>query len=125
MNIDGRKLGWIAIALGVLALVFTFGRHSATWEMAYGPQGYGARQDYVVTQGVPQAAPQVQALPQQTAPQVQAAPQFIPVHGGWHHGPHHGFPLVPLLLVGLVAFLFFRRREPRAEDYREPPTSEV
>jgi hypothetical protein len=113
---DNRKLGWIAIGLGVLALVFALGGRgrSQGW-YNNGPQ-FGYRP--------PAAAPQVpgpqqaQPGPQGSGPQQWNAPQggYGPQQWGgprergmggrpglfWRGGPRHfgGWFLFPFMLIG-------------------------
>jgi hypothetical protein len=137
---DNRKLGWIAIGLGVLALVFAVGGRGRAqgWynngprfngPMAVAPQGPGAQQWQPGPQG---QAPQVG--PQGQAPQGDFGPrQWRGPRDGWkgdHHGgfgpggPHHfgGWLFFPFMLIGglfrlalfglliLLAVQWFRRR---------------
>jgi hypothetical protein len=107
----GRKLGWIAIALGGLALfVALSGRMQSHGGRYNGPQGYQAgpgAQGQFDPRG--QFGPQDQAGPRgQFGPQDQAGPRgkFGPRDGfeGRMHwgGPHHGFPFffLPFMLLG-------------------------
>jgi hypothetical protein len=145
---DNRKLGWIAIGLGVLALVFAIGGRAR-------PQGwynYGPRFDgpmAVAPQGP--GAQQWQPGPQGQAPQVEPRGDFGPRQGagpqdrwrGGHPGgfgpgsPHHfgGWFLLPFRIIGglfrlalfglliLLAVQWFRRRGRNGtQDPPNPPT---
>jgi hypothetical protein len=107
----GRKLGWIAIALGGLALfVALSGRMQSHGGRYYGPHDYHAgpgAQGQFDPRG--QFGPQDQAGPrEQFGPQDQAGPRgkFGPRDGfeGRMHwgGPRHGFPFffLPFMLLG-------------------------
>jgi hypothetical protein len=138
---DNRKLGWIAIALGVVALVVALGGRSRSmgWYNG-GPQGgFGPRMMQQAPQGPQQwQAPQAPQAPQ--GPQQGFGPgdRFGYQQGG--HGPrgfgnHHGFGgffFFPLMMIGglvrlalfalliiLVARWFFGRR--RNQDTPPPP----
>jgi hypothetical protein len=108
----GRKLGWIAIALGGLALfVALSGRMQSHGGRYFGPHAYQAGPG---AQG--QADPKGQFDPRgQFSPQDQAGPrgQFSPQDQAgprgqfegrrhWGGGPHHGFPFFffPFMLIG-------------------------
>ena len=115
---DNRKLGWIAIGLGVLALVFALGGRgrSQGWynygpqfngPMAAGPQGPGAQQWQPGPQGQgPQVGPQGQAPQGGYGPQ-----QWGRSREGWRGGhpeafgpggPRHfgGWFFFPFMLIG-------------------------
>ena len=113
-----RKLGWIAIALGGLALfVALSGRMQPSWGHFNGPHAYQAgpgAQGQFESRG--QFGPDQQAGPQgqfdrrgQFGPQDHAGPggQFGPRdrfegRQHWGGGPRHGFPLflLPFMLIG-------------------------
>ncbi len=113
----GRKLGWIAIALGGLALFVALSGHmQSNRGRFYGPQGYNGPPAYQAGPGAPgQAGPQGQFDPRgqfgpqgQFDPRDQAGPrgQLGPRDGfegrmRWG-GPHHGFPFffLPFILIG-------------------------
>jgi len=118
----GRKLGWIAIALGGLALfVALSGRMQMHGERFSGPQGYyNGPQNFQAAPAAP-VAPQGQFDPRdqmgprgQFDPRDQMGPrgQFDPrdqmgPHGGFQGrmgwgGPRHGFPFffLPFMLLG-------------------------
>ena len=113
-----RKLGWIAIALGGLALfVALSGRMHSNSERFNGPQGYyNGPQNFQAGPGMQgqfdprgQFGPDDQAGPRgQFGPQGKIDPrgQFGPRHGfeGRMHwgGPRHGFPFffLPFMLIG-------------------------
>ena len=114
----GRKLGWIAIALGGLALfVAISGRMQSNGGRFNEPQGYyNGPQSYQAGPGAPgQFGPQGKFDPRgQAGPQGQFDPrdlagpqgQFGPRGGfeGRMHwgGPRHGFPFffLPFMLIG-------------------------
>jgi len=107
----GRKLGWIAIALGGLALfVALSGRMQSHGGSYNGPQGYNGPPAYQAGPGAPgQFGPQGQFDPRgQFGPRDQAGPrgQFGPhdrFEGRMHWGgPRHGFPFffLPFILIG-------------------------
>jgi hypothetical protein len=113
---DNRKLGWIAIGLGVLALVFALGGRGRPqgWyndgprfsgPMAAGPQWQPGPQG----QGQ-QAGPQWQG-PQQAEPRGQGQQEWGVPHEGWragrggdfgHGGPRHfgGWFFFPFMIFG-------------------------
>jgi hypothetical protein len=112
MEGNGRRLGWIAIALGGLALFVALSgraeqrRMQYSWQQSYGPPAY---------QSVP--GPQGQVGPQGPfGPQGQFGPQQgrhefemrRPPFGG---GPRRGFPgmffLLPFMLIGGLLKLVF------------------
>ena len=106
----GRKLGWIAIALGGLALFVALSGRMHSNGGFNGPQGYYGPQNFQAGPGAPgQAGPQGQFDPRgQFGPRDQAGPrgQFGPHDGSegrmrWG-GPHHGFPFffLPFMLIG-------------------------
>jgi len=114
----GRKLGWIAIALGGLALIVALsGRMHSNDVRFYGPQGYdGGPQNFQAGPGMQgqfdprgQVGPLDQARPHgQFGPQGKVDPrgQFGPRQGfedrmRWG-GPRHGFPFffLPFMLIG-------------------------
>jgi hypothetical protein len=108
----GRKLGWIAIALGGLALfVALSGRMHSNGGSFNGPQGYyNGPQTYQAGPGAPgQFGPQGKVDPRgQFGPQGKVDPrgQFGPRDGfegrmRWG-GPRHGFPFffLPFMLIG-------------------------
>jgi hypothetical protein len=118
---DNRKLGWIAIGLGVLALVFAVGGRSRSqgWyndgprfngPMTGVPQGPGAQQWQPGPQGqAPQAGPQGQAP--QVGPQGDFGPRQWGRPDGWRDnhrggfgpgGPHHfgGWFFLPFKIIG-------------------------
>jgi hypothetical protein len=118
----GRRLGWIAIALGGLALfVALSGRMQPSWGRYSGPQGAFGPQAY---QAGPrgQLGPDAQVGPQgqfgprgQFGPWDQAGPrgQFGPreqfeVRKHWG-GHRHGFPFFffPFMLIGGLLKLLF------------------
>ena len=116
MEGNNRKLGWIAIGLGVLALVVALGgRGQRAAQYGYGPQfGYGPPAAVAPPQGYgpPQwAAPRGDASPgQRVGP--QGGPGFQqgrPEQRGFgrgHFGP--GFFFLPFILFGkLVKFALF------------------
>jgi hypothetical protein len=130
---DNRKLGWIAIALGVVALVVALGgRARPMGGYNDGPRGYRP----------PMAAPQAPQGPQgnfgpQQGPQGNFGPQQGPQGNfgprGWHgpqgwkgRGRGGFFPFMFIgglfrlalfgLLIALVARWFFRRR-----SHQDPP----
>jgi hypothetical protein len=106
-----RKLSWIAIALGGLALfVALSGRMQSQSVRFNGPQGYNWPPAFQAGPGAPgQSGPQGQFDPRgQVGPQDQAGPrgQFGPRDGfegrmRWG-GPPHGFPFffLPFILFG-------------------------
>jgi hypothetical protein len=113
MQGNGRTLGWIAIALGVLALFISLsGRFQPVGWQGYGPQGgYGPPVNIAPPGG---AGPQVRP-----GPQGGFGPQFRPGPGdAWgfrqrgfagpgHFGPGRFF-FLPFLLIGrLVRFALF------------------
>ena len=147
---DNRKLGWIAIGLGVLALVFALGGHrrSQGWyndgprfngPMSAAPQGPGAQQWQPGPQGQgPQVGPQGDYRPRQWGGQ----------HEGWKGGhpgafgpggPRHfgGWLFFPFMLIGgllclalfglliLLAVQWFRRRGRNgSQDPPKPPSQD-
>jgi hypothetical protein len=136
---DSRKLGWIAIGLGVLALVFALGGRGrsqgwynygprATGPMAAGPQGPGAQQWQPGPQGQgPQAGPQGQAPQGGYGSQQWGRPRE-----GWKGGPHHfgGWFFFPFMLIGglfrlalfgLLIFLAVRWFRGRGGNGRQDP----
>jgi hypothetical protein len=120
-----RRLGWIAIALGGLALfVALSGRMQPSWGHYQGPQAYqagpGAQGQFGSGQ---QVGPQGKFGPrgqfgsdQQVGPQDQAGPRGpFGMHDQfegrrhWGGGPRHGFPLflLPFMLIGGLLKLVF------------------
>ena len=114
----GRKLGWIAIALGGLALFVALSGHMQMSRARFsGPQSYGnGPQNFQAGPGAPgQFGPQGQFDPRgQAGPRDQMGPrggfgprdQMGPRGGfqgrmGWG-GPRHGFPFffLPFMLIG-------------------------
>ena len=111
-----RKLSWIAIALGGLALfVALSGRMQSHSERFSGPQGYNRPPAFQAGPEAPSAA-QGQFDPRgQFGPRDQDGPrgQVGPRHGfeGRSHwgGPPHGFPFffLPFMLIGGLMKLAF------------------
>ena len=110
MEGNGRRLGWIAIALGVLALVISLGGRSAPMiRQGYGPQG-GPQSGY--SYGPPQGSGPQGLLGPQQAPGAPVAPGFAP---GWrgrtefetrhHFGPFFFWPF--FLIGGLFRLVLF------------------
>jgi len=113
----GRKLGWIAIALGGLALfVALSGRMQSQGGRFNGPQGYYGPQNFQAGPGMQgQVSPQGQFDPRgqvgpqgqfdprgQVGPQDQAGPRTgFEGRMRWG-GPRHGFPFffLPFMLIG-------------------------
>ena len=147
---DNRKLGWIAIGLGVLALVFALGGRgrSQGWyndgprfngPMAGAPQGPGAQQWQPGPQGqAPQAGPQGGFGPQQRGRGFEgwkgghpgAFGPGGPRHfGGWFFFPFMLFGgLFRLVLFGLLIFLAVRwfrgRGRNGTQDPPNPPSQD-
>src|SRR6266511_2631858 len=95
----GRKLGWIAIALGGLALFVALSGRMQSHGMRFNePQGYNRPPAF-------QAGP---GAPGQSGPQGQFGPRDqVGPRGGFEGrmrwgGPHHGFPFffLPFILFG-------------------------
>jgi hypothetical protein len=107
----GRKLGWIAIALGGLALfVALSGRMHSNGGSFNGPQGYNGPQTYQAGPGAPgQFGPQGKFDPRgqfdqqnQAGPRGQFGPQGRAEGQMRWGGPRHGFPFffLPFMLIG-------------------------
>jgi hypothetical protein len=138
---DNRKLGWIAIGLGVLALVFALGGRSRSqgW-YNNGPQfGYGP----------PAAAPQAPGAQQwQPGPQGSGPQQWASPREAWKDGRHGAFGpggprhfggwfFFPFMLIGglfrlalfglliLLAVRWFRGRGRNStQDPPSPPSQD-
>jgi hypothetical protein len=125
MERDGRRLGWIAIALGGLALIVALSGRMHSSQAYYGPQGYYGPPPAYQAQPGPrgQFGPKGQFGPQgDLGPQGQLGPQgeFGPMQewrrevemrrGHWGGGPHRGFGplfLLPFMLIGGLIKLAF------------------
>lgn len=96
MQVSDRKLGWIAIAIGVLALLVAFGRPSpGTW---WGRDGYGYRGEY---------ERQEQVRPPAAAPDVRGGAPGSDRFAGpprFHDGPPMFF-FLPFMIAGKLAKL--------------------
>lgn len=115
MEGNGRRLGWIAIAIGVLALVMTLsgrGMHNAGY--GYGP--YGGNQPYAYSVPRQDVGPQGNFGPGANAPQPNQSfrydrgDQFGPYYGpiGRHgHGPGWFFFAPFFLIAGLLRLVLF------------------
>lgn len=116
MENNGRRLGWIAIAIGVVALLVALtGRVSSFgWSRynQFGPQPQFA-QPY---QNNPNVAPQAPAAPQgRMGPRGNIGPNMRGEGPGFHGGPMHmrggpgwfGFFMWPFRLVGGLFKLLF------------------
>jgi len=149
MEGNGRRLGWIAIALSALALfVAVRGQAQSRWQGYYGPQAYGppawsapqqvgpGAQAWPGQQGAPgeqgNVGPQNRFGPRQEARPDRGGRWQPPFAGRRHFGPGMFF-LFPLILIGglvklaLVALLVWfglkllrGRRGPSGPDQSGP-----
>jgi hypothetical protein len=103
MELDNRRMGWIAIGLGVLALFIAISGRADSRPVLQMAWGYDRQQDYVA----PQAPPAVQQAP--VAPQAPMFRDRWQDRGEWGfshgHGPWFFMPF--FFLGGLLKLLFF------------------
>ncbi len=119
MENNGRRLGWIAIAIGVVALLVALtGRMSSFGANRYNAYQYGPGQQFTQPfQNNPNVAPQAPVAPQgRMGPQGKVGPNMRGEGHGFRGGPGQmrgghgwfGFFLWPFhILGGLVRLLFW------------------
>jgi len=97
MELDNRRLGWIAVGLGALALIITLTGRAESRAVPQFAWGYGPQPGYVAPQGPPAG--------QQAPPMMRDG---WPQHGAWGYGRGHGHGFFApfFFLGGLLKLLF-------------------
>lgn len=98
MELDNRRLGWIAVGLGALALIIALTGRAESRTTPQFAWGYGPQQGYVAPQGPPAG--------QQAPPMMRDGWQE---RGAWGYGRGHGhwFFAPFFFLGGLLKLIFF------------------